>query len=194
MYVLIPYFIVFICFILAILHSRLKAKKLIDKMNIEVEKTKIYCNLMEVQVKYIELIEQNKLKKFPNINKYLADTYGILESITIHVDFNNIRITSVAKDKKQIGFMKELNRELDNVDDEIKELVIRKLNIINKIAKIKHPFLCFWTRVSSRLKINFLIYIIKALILLLDFIDKILMHICKEDKENEKEIFNPQIC
>jgi len=171
-YVFLPYLIVTLVFAFVMIFSFLRYKKILRTMEKEVGKSEILCELIELQAKFDSICESNIIDAYPLIKESLIDIPRIVKSVGWKIELDKIHVVPVSIDPGYLKKTIELIKEKERAPEEIQELLERKLLLVNKMVRVKHPWAFYWNRVVSLLKTSYLISAIRILCYIFAFYDK----------------------
>jgi hypothetical protein len=130
--------------------------KRIRKSNNEVKKAETYCDLIVFKTKYDLLPNKKRLEKHEKLKCVIDNVYGMDEVLSIHMNFNNIKIKAKRITLESLKESCELLDSVDKADDDIKELFREAISINENLVKLYSNAFFFWTYYSTKLQIDFI--------------------------------------
>lgn len=133
------------------------------KINEKLFYYKVFCEMISLQEMYYEFLRSGKLEKFVHINQYLEQNDNLIYTIINNQDylFKTVKFIKISKNDK---FLKSLLNEIAECKDkDILSLVVKRINIINELVRLKTPFRYMINILKKILCVRFLEFTIKLL-------------------------------
>lgn len=182
---LIAYLIFFLycCIVLlvAALWAHRTKKKYISLLTMPLREAETYKSLFSLEEKYLQLVEQGKLKAYPQISRYLEDVSAFLDKCCWEIDINTIVIKEAHK--IQSVSQQKLLDEICSSPKEIQELVFLKNVIALEIIGLQRGG-DYIKKLTFRLQCQLLI--LKILNSILSPYTNVINEITKSKKEAQK--------
>lgn len=189
-YILMPYLMILGIFIIALLFSRRLKKKLIKKMKNEVDKSQIFVSLVEMEKEYKEMYNAGVLKGYPEITRSLKEIGIVLRTLGCKMDLNKLRILPVNRNQNAAEKTAKLLEEVKQSPDNVRDLLRRKTEAINKMAMIKHPITHYWNQFLMSLQLGTILMILNILLSILRTYSRVEKHLHKKKKEEYKTLID----
>lgn len=182
------YILILIIFIFAMALSLATTIKTKRHIKTEVQKSEILIELINLRMDYKIIADDKRMKNLPEISDSLRDIDNLVNRLGFKVELGNVFVAPASRDSNYIEKLIKTLNEIKTAPEDIKDVFLRKVDLVNKIAMTKHPTFYLYNKIVSRAQWSLILYLIGFVmksIKLLDCINR------KFGREKKKYIVNP---